>query len=224
MKIVLIPGLDGTGFLFENLIENLPHDCEVEIVSFDLISGLSYKEQAKELASKYKNEELLIVGESYSGRVAYELFHLLNENVKGMVFLASFISSPSLLSRFARFIPVFALSKNALTESLLYFVGFNRSGDKGLVCRVFNSLKHANKQKLKSRLRNISNLKIPTLDISCPVIYVRPTKDRLVSNRAVKVLASKCTSYREVSVEGGHFIAQLNPVACAKIINNAACM
>jgi len=224
MKIVLLPGLDGTGLLFQNLIEYLPQDHEVELVSFELIYGLTYKEQAEELASKYKNEELLIVGESYSGRIAYELYHLLKGNVKGIVFLASFISRPSLLSLLARFVPVSFLAQNVLTESLLYLVGFNRSGDRSLVGPVFSSLRNANKLKLKSRLRNISHLKKPTLDILCPVIYVRPSKDRLVSSSAVKALASKCASYREISIEGGHFIAQVNPVACAKVINSAACM
>lgn len=224
MKIVLLPGLDGTGLLFDKLIENLPQDHEVEIVSFELISGLTYKEQAEELASKYKNEELLIVGESYSGRIAFELSHLLKENVKGIVFLASFISRPSLLSLLAKFIPLSFLAQNVLTESLLYFVGFNRSGHGALVGSVFNSLRNANKIKLKSRLRNISHLKKPSLDISCPVIYVRPSKDRLVSSSAVKALALRCASYREISIEGGHFIAQVNPVACAKVISSAACM
>lgn len=224
MKIVLLPGLDGTGLLFENLTEHLSLDHEVELVSFELIYGLTYKEQAEELASKYKNDELLIVGESYSGRIAYELSHLLKGNVKGIVFLASFISRPSLLSLLARFVPVSLLAQNVLTESLLYLVGFNRCGSRALVGPVFNSLRHTNKLKLKSRLRNISHLKKPTLNISCPVIYIRPSKDRLVSSSAVKALASKCASYREISIEGGHFIAQINPVACAKVINSAACM
>jgi len=224
MKIVLLPGLDGTGLLFKKLIENLPQDHEVELVSFELIYGLTYKEQAEELASKYKNDEFLVVAESYSGRIAYELSHLLTDNVKGIVFLASFISRPSLLSLLARFVPVNFLAQNVLTESLLYLVGFNRSGDRALVGPVFSSLRNANKLKLKLRLRNISHLKKPALDISCPVIYVRPSKDRLVSNSAVKALASRCASYREISIEGGHFIAQANPEACAKVISNAARM
>lgn len=221
MKIVLLPGLDGTGILFKKLIECLPRHLEVDVVSYENIEGLSYINQAKEIASKYQGEEIFIVGESYSGSVAYELCQLLNSNLKGIVFLASFISRPTLLSVWTSFIPVGLLAPNFLTRALLYFFGFNGSGGKNRVTAVFHSLKIANKAKLRSRLRNISNLRNPGFDIACPVIYVRPSKDWFVARKSVNILASKCSFFKEVSVEGGHFIAQANPVACAKVINSA---
>ncbi|WP_444939352.1 alpha/beta fold hydrolase [Microbulbifer sp. JMSA002] len=224
MKIILLPGLDGTGYLFKDLMKELPSTLHVEVVSYSSISSLSYYGQAQEIASLYADEDVLIVGESYSGRVAYELCSLLGERVKGLVFLASFVSRPSIYSRLASIIPTSILKPNHLTRLLLYIVGFNMSGGIQLVSPVFHSLGHTDIKKLKERLRNIAYVDKPTKKITCPVTYIKPSKDLLIASRSVQYLASLCPNFTKIEVLGGHFIAQSNPVACAKAITNAANM
>ena len=73
MKILLLPGLDGTGLLFEDLLAQLPTTVDVEVISMDELCGSSYVEQAKEIATNVGDTKILLVAESYSGRVAYEL-------------------------------------------------------------------------------------------------------------------------------------------------------
>uniref|UniRef100_UPI00397F1416 hypothetical protein n=1 Tax=Salmonella sp. ZJJH19_0069 TaxID=3159617 RepID=UPI00397F1416 len=45
-------------------------------------------------------------------------------------------------------------------------------------------------------------------------------RDLLVRASALKYLASICSSFTQIEIEGEHFIAQSNPVACAKVICN----
>nr|WP_086939390.1 alpha/beta hydrolase [Thaumasiovibrio occultus] len=222
MKIVLLPGLDGTGDLFADLLNALPSTLDVDVVSYSSISALSYSEQAQEIAARYQDEEVLLVGESYSGRVAYELCHLLGERVKGVVFLASFISRPSLYSRFAAFVPLCFLRSNLLAKWLLYMVGFNMIGGIGRVEPVFRSLEKADQNKLKARLKNIARLDKPTKTVACPVTYISPSNDRLIAKRSVQYLSSLCSDFTNIEVVGGHFIAQSNPVECAKVIADVA--
>ncbi|KJY98982.1 MULTISPECIES: alpha/beta fold hydrolase [Pseudoalteromonas] len=224
MKIILLPGLDGTGYLFKNLMKELPSTLSVEVISYSSISSLSYYGQAQEIATLHSDEDVLIVGESYSGRVAYELCHLLGERVKGLVFLASFVSKPSIYSRLASIVPISFLRPNFITRLLVYIVGFNMSGGIQLVSPVFHSLGHTDNKKLKERLRNIARLDKPTKRITCPVTYISPSKDLLIASRSVHYLASLCSNFTKIEVLGGHFIAQSNPVACAKAITNAANM
>ena len=224
MKIILLPGLDGTGSLFNDLLNNLGEDNEVEVISYDHISGLSFIEQAKEIAVKITDVNVLLVAESYSGRVAYELSQILDSRVRAIVFIASFISSPSFLSKFAVFLPVSMLKPNFLTAYLLSVLGFNGQATKKQIDRLFNSLKIANRSKLKARLKNIAALSSPANVIDCPVTYIRPNRDFLVSSAAVSRLRSLCTNFNVISVSGGHFIAQSAPADCAKAISNAANM
>jgi len=224
MKIVLLPGLDGTGSLFEELIKSLGEDNEVEVISYEDISGQSFVDQAKEVEMRVTDMDVLLVGESYSGRVAYELNQLLGSRVRAIVFIASFISSPSLLSKFAGLLPVALLKQNFLSTYLLKVFGFNGKATQKQTNSVFNSLKMANRSKLKARLKNIATLSNPPNTINCHVTYIRPTRDLLVSNRSVNNLKSLCTNFHVTSVSGGHFIAQSAPMACAKVISNAASM
>lgn len=224
MIVVLLPGLDGTGYLFKDLLKELPTALKVEVISYASISSLTYYEQAQEIASLYLDKDVLIIGESYSGRVAYELCHLLGERVKGLIFLASFVSKPSIFSRLASIIPISFLRPNFITRLLLYIVGFNMSGGIQLVSPVFHSLEHTDNKKLKERLRNIACLDKPIKKITCPVTYISPNKDFLIASRSVQYLASLCPNFKKVEVLGGHFIAQSNPVACAKAIADAANM
>ncbi|MGO2129445.1 MAG: alpha/beta fold hydrolase [Pseudoalteromonas prydzensis] len=221
MKTILLPGLDGTGLLFAKLTENFPECLETEVISYESLEGITYAEQGAELAKRFEDTDIYIVAESYSGRVAYEIYKLLGSRVKGIVFLASFISAPCLLSKLAGLLPVSFLSVNFLSNKLLYLFGFSLMGGQTLVYPVFASLQTANKRKLKLRLCNIAGLSKQQQVLACPVIYIRPSRDLLISASAVKYLASMCSSFSQVEIEGGHFIAQSNPVACAKVICNA---
>jgi len=224
MKIILLPGLDGTGSLFDELIKSLGRDNEVEVISYDDISGQSFVEQAKEIAARITDMDVLLVGESYSGRVAYEISQILGLRVRAIVFIASFISSPSFLSKFAGFLPVAMLNPNFLSTYLLKVFGFNGQATSEQTNSIFNSLKIADRSKLKVRLKNIAALSNPAKAIECSVTYIRPNRDFLVGNNAVNNLRSLCSNFNVISVSGGHFIAQSAPLACAKVISNAANM
>ncbi len=222
MKILLLPGLDGTGMLFEKMKESFPDNLDVEVISYESLDGISFSEQASEVSRLIEDIDIFIVGESYSGCVAYELYKLLGSRVKGIFFLASFISSPSLFSRLAGLLPVSMITPNFLSEKLLYLFGFSLIGSSSLTKPVFASIVKADKYKLKTRLRNIASLGRPKQVIACPVIYIRPSRDLLVSASAVRVLSEKCSDFKQILVKGGHFVAQSNPVECAKVIQDAA--
>lgn len=222
MKILLLPGLDGTGLLFDSLLQYFPESIDYETISLDSLESDSYIGQAAEIAEKITVENVVIVGESYSGRIAFELCKIWKEKVAATVYLASFISRPSFLSYFAKLIPVTATESNMFSKVFLHLVGFNLRGAQDVVNPVFYSLAKANKLKLKKRLANIANLSDPDSVVDCPAIYIRPTTDFLVSFHAVKILLAAHASAYEVKLVGGHFIAQSSPAECAAIICNVA--
>lgn len=221
MKILLLPGLDGTGLLFDKLLEAFPKGFDISVVSLDKLPGSTYIEQASELERVYSGEDLFLIAESYSGRIAYELCGIIGSRVLGIAFLASFVSRPSFISRFASYLPLAMLKSTFFTRWLIKLLGFNGGGDKDLVDSVFRALQQSERLKLKIRLTNIAKLTNPERSCECPAIYIKPTKDYLVSKRAVHELASVFVNVKFVNVMGGHFIAQSYPQDCAQIICNA---
>jgi len=218
LKIILLPGLDGTGMLFKGILEVLPKALNIQVFCLDELEGDSYAKKAQYLAEHLQSTELFIVVESYSGPIAYELCNILGSNVKQIVFLASFISAPSSLSRCAHLIPTFALQASELNMWLLNKIGFAGAGSDSQILDVFKSISFANKAKLKNRLQNISQLRKPQNPHATPVVYIKPTNDILVNNRAVDEVKSVFNNTKVITISGGHFIAQTNPIKCADII------
>jgi len=44
MKVVLLPGLDGTGILFKPFIDALPSEANIQVISYPSATKLSYQE------------------------------------------------------------------------------------------------------------------------------------------------------------------------------------
>lgn len=94
MKIVLLPGLDGTGVLFKPLIEALPNRADIQVISYPSKTKLSYKELTELVVSQLPKEKFILVGESFSGYIAYQVALSKPKNLKSLVFVAAFLGSP----------------------------------------------------------------------------------------------------------------------------------
>ena len=222
LKIILLPGLDGTGLLFKGLLEALPDDLEVDVICLNDLSARTYNEQAIELAAQYVGTDLVLVAESYSGRLAYEWCGVSNAAVHAVVFLASFVSAPLSVSGFASYLPLSLLKPHRLDRYLVNRVGFAGVGAPELIDQVFESIRLTDQHKFKQRLKNISQLNTPSKIYNIPSVYIRPSDDYLVANKAVAAMTSVFNNLKVVRVSGGHFIAQSSPTLCSNIIQKMA--
>ena len=70
LRLVLLPGMDGTGILFEPLLEALPQAWEAEVVQYPPDKALGYEalldivERAIPIDGPF-----VLVGESFSGGI-----------------------------------------------------------------------------------------------------------------------------------------------------------
>ena len=85
-----MPGIDGTGIFFEPLIDALPPDIPVSVITYPPNAILSLEEHARFITKHFPTDNVIIVAESFSGLVGLELLHLRPREVKGAVFSAAF--------------------------------------------------------------------------------------------------------------------------------------
>ncbi|WP_143735426.1 alpha/beta fold hydrolase [Microbulbifer mangrovi] len=221
MKILFLPGMDGTGLLFNELIQNIPKEIDLEVVCLNEMQAVSYRQQAEEIAGKIGSSNVVVVAESYSGRIAYELCNILGGRVSKVVFIASFVSRPGKLARFAASLPESVIKPNLFPNWLMKMLCFNGLGKRALMDQVRQAIAEVGPSTLKQRLLNIAELDEPKGHLPTAAVYIRPTNDRLVSYDAVKVLGNIYPHLSIESVEGGHFIAQTAPESCARVIVRA---
>ncbi|NRA62477.1 MAG: hypothetical protein HRU25_16560 [Psychrobium sp.] len=56
MKLILLPGLDGTGLLFEPLINIMPDNVDFDIITLSIDKEGSIQNQVNDIVSTYKGE------------------------------------------------------------------------------------------------------------------------------------------------------------------------
>ena len=74
MKLILLPGMDGTGILFQPFLDIFPEEIETQIITFPCNEKLSYQELISYVCDKLpKDNDFVILAESFSGPIAYEI-------------------------------------------------------------------------------------------------------------------------------------------------------
>lgn len=220
MKILLIPGMDGTGELFKPLLDELPKNVETQIVCLNCLKTQTPKGQSSEIASLIGNDEVIILSESYSGYIVYHLSLLSNVNIKHIVFAASFLENPTWLSRFNKLIPLNLVRRSLIPGIILSSIFFAQRNNKKLVKLLISSLKLVSNSTLRQRLKVINKLVRPTELLSVPCTYVQATNDYLVSKKSVDVFKELCININVVKVSGGHFVVQSNPRYFSKLLQD----
>ena len=70
MQLLLLPGMDGTGQLFEPLIAALPPTLRAVSVSYPVNDALGYEELLALIEAAVPPGRFVAVGESFSGPLA----------------------------------------------------------------------------------------------------------------------------------------------------------
>ena len=93
--LVLLPGLDGTGLLFQPLLAELPSSWRVQVVAYPADPGADHDALARIAAAALPAEgPLVLLGESFSGPIAIRLAATLAPRVTALVLCCSFVRNP----------------------------------------------------------------------------------------------------------------------------------
>ncbi|MGH1486356.1 MAG: hypothetical protein ACRBCI_09040 [Cellvibrionaceae bacterium] len=224
IKVVLLPGMDGTGLLFKPLLDIIPNDINIEVIPLSQETDQSVESEVKRIEKIISDENIILFAESYSGRIAYELAKRSKISIKHIIFVASFLSTPSLLSsllsKLAQYFPISILRKRIVPQNIINWLCFRSVNSTALINLLYESINSVDACILKARLANISCLLKPQQILSIETTYIQASHDLFISNHALTEIQQLFQSVDLQKVSGGHFIAQANPQACLTIITN----
>ena len=217
MKILLLPGMDGTGLLFKPLLPLLRNPYIV--FTFPTGSEHNYDSIYEHVKQHIPNEEFIVVAESFSGPLAARLIAENLDNLKGVVFVATFLSKPSpFLLKIAKNLPLkWALKLPFLSIFIRHFLLSNQFS-----IGLFNqALSQVSEEDLNARLRNMDNLSenVSVEKSNLPVLYLSADNDWLISKRHINDFSARYTNLVIHTLKGTHFLSQSNPQVCAQLIN-----
>ncbi len=217
--VILLPGLDGTGVLFNRLIEHFPQSLAWRCFSADAFDSEKLSEQAQYVVDELADRPCIIFAESFSGRLAYEILNNPQSRVLHVVFAASFLQRPSFLSRFATWLPLWPLYRGLLPNWLLNKILFGECAADPMLLSLFSqALAKAPEQRIKMRLAAVATMAPAIQPFAVPCTYVRADADYLVNSAAGRHIAALSSQFSLIELQGGHFIAQCQPAACAELL------
>ena len=220
MKLVLLPGLDGTGDLFKPFIDALPSTIETLLITYPTDEKLSYKQLTEYVIDNLPaGDDFILMGESFSGPIAYEIALRCPDNVKSVIFVASFLEPPQrLVLALSKLLPTSLLLALPIPELLIKMLLLGPGATTQLVDLYRTSVKKVSGKLLSYRLNEIANLKLNKQRCSVEAFYIQATDDYLVPEHCVKPFAEVMENFRVYQVDGPHFILQANPNACVDIV------
>lgn len=221
MRLALLPGLDGTGILFDPLVRCLRDDPPPLIVRYPPTCAGAISDYVDVVGDALSTDDRwLLLAESFSGPIAARLLTERPElKITGVVFAASFLSPPRPLAMtLLKHLPLGAILGLRSPTWLIKALCLGPSADGAAIGLLRDALTAAGPDTLAARLRLLANLPRPGPSPSLPCLYIRPTADRLVPTSSMRETARLISGMRICELDGPHFILQAEPDRCAQII------
>lgn len=217
MKLVLLPGMDGTGHLFNRVIAELNVECL--IVSYPENISQDHHSLSKHVLSELPDEDIIILAESFAGGIVP---HLLRSHcqIKGVCFVASFLSCPRpSLVRLARYLPLKKLARLPFTNSIYKQFFLGNSASEALIEDFKSVISSLAQSTIDERLETIFMLRKLEDRYDVPTMYIEATNDKLVPTSKGDEILSYFNQSERVSIAGPHFILQSKPRESADFIS-----
>ena len=205
--LVLLPGLDGTGLLFQPLIEMLPSNIKPIVVSYPPDKLLGYNELLPIVLKRLPTDKSFIVlGESFSGPLALRVASTRPNNLEGLVLCASFVSCPfSFVSRNAE-----ALIFPSLFRVLKILARINAYRETRLAVEMNQAISSVKNEVLAKRVQEIIKVDVTQdlVDSHLPILYLQGNKDLLVPKGNLRRVLELRPDAQFVSLNSSHMLLQ----------------
>ncbi len=218
--IVLLPGLDGTGRLFEPLFPYIGDLPEHQVVSYQ-----NTPQNLDEIAGDVeaclpKDRPVLLIAESFSSLVALRLLERGKLQMAGILFFAGFARAPCpLLINIARFVPPLLIKVFAGNRFFAKLFFLTNKMPLNVLNLYLDVVRGIPADVFKIRLRILHEAKKPpALKTKVPFGLLRVRNDLLVSNRATEDLSALCDDLFLREADGTHFFMQTRPEESALMI------
>jgi len=218
ITVLLLPGLDGTGQLFEPMMRSAPSGFAVCPVSYPSVST-TITDIVSIVKQQQPEEHWIAVAESFSGPIAVQLAASQPVGLVGIVLVAT--TAKWTRRRWLRLLPLRLLLYLGVQTPLLRWLLLGRSAPAALVAETRKVIGSIPIKTLALRLREFVRTDVTAElgRLSLPVLYLQASEDRLMGNSERESVLRGLPRAESYSVPGPHFLLQTNPKdAWAKIV------
>lgn len=221
-KCVFLPGLDGTGLLFDEILPLLTPALKSTVVAYPCKTAASPAELLQRIdASLPENEPYFMLAESFSGPLALRAVGKMRNPPVALILCSSFGCSPvsKTASLVLRLFAASGFSKLPIPKWLIrrYLLG---DAPENVILSFRQAMSRLSNRALASRFQVLAGYDhdfVPT-SLKLPILYIRALQDRLVHKRDLTWLQHRFPHIRICEVDSPHFVLQARPQQSARLI------
>ncbi|MES2943874.1 MAG: alpha/beta hydrolase [Pseudomonadota bacterium] len=223
VRLVLLPGMDGTGELFEAFIKALGGAYEIDVISYPKQTDLGYGELKFFIESRLQEKPFVLLGESFSGPLAVAVAAEQPAGLRGLILSCTFVRNPrpylSVFRGLLNLRPAEQISSDWVTTLLGPFL-FNQLPGSDLTKMLGHALRQVSPAVMVRRAREVISVdeleKLKLLQV--PVMYLQAEQDRVVPPSSAKLIQRKLPNMEIVKIPGPHCLLQASPVLVAQVV------
>jgi hypothetical protein len=220
LNLVLLPGRDGTGYLFGELLSS--YEGSHLVIPLPETGSQDYPFLAEFVSSQFPKGDFILLVESFSGGIVPELLRFNDERIKGVIFVASFLSSPNkLLLSVARMLPIKLLASLPLAKICHKYLFLGNDASNPLIDKFIGVLNKISEVTLKKRMAAMKDMRLLMAPSDIPVAYIQALDDKLVRPSKGRELSTVFKNIDYYQIKGSHFILQSRPEESANVISQA---
>jgi pimeloyl-[acyl-carrier protein] methyl ester esterase len=219
--LVLLPGLDGTGRLFQPFLSALPSEVQTTVISYPRDRVLSLAEHAEWVADRLPSKKSVLLAESFSGLVALTLLTgAAASRIQCVIFVGSFAEPPRpYILKLAPILPWTGSLMGSIPSFLFRQYCLGREATVGQVNLLRDAISSVSPEVLFHRLSMVARRhSFGQGQFKMPAHYIQASNDRLVPERCVNWFRQRFDSPHLTKVDGPHFLLQMRPEQCAEVV------
>lgn len=221
-RLVLLPGMHGTGELFSEFVRRMPEPKHIETLSYPTDASPSYCQLLGAVqAFVPASEPYFLLAESFSTPLAIQFAATNPPNLKGLILCAGFATSPirgwrkpltSLLAPLAFRLP---LPRFVMSHYLL-----GSDAPESLYASVRAAIRSVEPAVFTARLRQILSVdaRIMLRKASLPILFIQAQQDRLLGESSLAEICALKPQIKVARINGPHLILQREPEQSAMAV------
>jgi pimeloyl-ACP methyl ester carboxylesterase len=216
----MLPGLDGTGKLFANVLEELAGSIETQVIRYPTEEPLGYAELESRVRGELpRGRPFVILGESFSGPIAIRIAAYPPPGLTGLILCATFARNPYPWLRWARHL-TFLVPLKSLPRWVRALIMWGRDSSGRIPAQSDRAIADVAARVVHRRIAEI--LRVDASEalrrVRLPSLILYATRDRVIPAAATRWLRAQLPAAAQAPIDGPHLLLQARPRECAAAI------
>ncbi|WP_080758000.1 alpha/beta fold hydrolase [Comamonas testosteroni] len=220
VTLVLLPGMDGTGILFEPFIAAFGDRYPVSVVRYPTTGHSQTYAALHDFAAAHLPTDgpIVLLGESFSGPIAISIAAANPERVLGVVLCCTFLQNPRPKLRWLKSLSRLPIPRPPLpVANALLFGQFSTPKSSALLRNALHKVQAA---VLRARIREVASVDVraQAARLAMPVLYLKALHDKLVPPPAAAEAQQLCRDMEVEVFDAPHCLLQVVPVEASDAV------